>query len=152
MTQRTSKGSSRIDRIGQNGNDGLHYSKSLFHDQYEFLKAGDADGINLYNEKLANSLVSEEYQELQNEPFYLDPRYDDINTIKEALDLIYVTCQYLNVTIGPDKALACWDALQQNNMSKCIDGKLVKREDGKILKPEGYQKLDLTEILNDTSE
>ena len=41
------------------------------------------------------------------------------------------------VTIGPDKAKECWDALHQNNMSKCIGGKLVKREDGKVLKPDG---------------
>jgi len=89
------------------------------------------------------------------EPWYFafetnEPK--NINAIKEALDLMYVTAQYLNVTIGPDKALECWNALQNNNMSKCVDGKLIKREDGKILKPEGYKKLDLTEILNDTSE
>lgn len=148
MTRKTS----RIDIIGQNGNTGEHYPKSLFHDQYEFLKAGDATGISLENEKLANDLVEEEFHEMQAEPYYLNPDYDDSNTIKETLDLIYVLCQYLNVTIGPDKALECWNALQTNNMSKCVDGKLVKREDGKILPPEGYQKLNLTEILNDTSE
>jgi len=32
-------------------------------------------------------------------------------------------------------------------MSKCTDGKLIKREDGKVLKPEGYKKLDLSEVL-----
>lgn len=141
-----SKGSSRIDIIGQNGNDGLHYSKSFFHDQHEFLKAGDAELGTYEAAILAEDLVAEETGE------FLLEAHGDPNKIKEALDGIYTYCQYLNVTIGPDKALACWNALHQNNMSKCVDGKLVKRADGKILKPEGYQKLDLTEILNDSSE
>lgn len=31
----------------------------------------------------------------------------------------------------------------KNNLSKIVDGKVIKREDGKILKPEGYQKPDM---------
>lgn len=151
----TCKKISRIDLIGQNGNTGEHYVEppiqSLFHDQMKFLQAGDVEVGTAPSEQLAFNLVEEEYCEFINTGRYLW-EYSDSEAIKEALDLMYVTAQYLNVTIGADKALACWNALQANNMSKCVDGKLVKREDGKILKPEGYQKLDLTEILNDTSE
>jgi len=120
---------------------------SIFHDQDKFLQAGDVEKFTLEAEKLANNLITEEYLELQEEAFFFNDQ-DPTDTIKEALDLIYVTAQYLNVTIGPDKAKECWDALQENNMSKCVDGKLVKREDGKVLKPEGYKKLDLGEILD----
>jgi len=144
----------RIDIIGQNGNDGLHYEmsriktmKSLFHDQEEFLKAGDVEHFTVDAEDLADSLIDEEFSELKEEPLYsID---GNINSIKEALDLMYVTAQYLNVTIGPDKAKACWDALHKNNMSKCINGKLVKRADGKILKPESYVPLNLEAIINE---
>jgi predicted HAD superfamily Cof-like phosphohydrolase len=122
---------------------------SIFHDQDKFLQAGDVEKFTLEAEKLANTLIAEEYLELQEEAFFFNDQ-DPTDTIKEALDLIYVTAQYLNVTIGPDKAKECWDALQENNMSKCVDGKLVKREDGKILKPEGYKKLDLGELLDGT--
>ena len=118
---------------------------SVFHDQYEFLQAGDVETGTEESVKLAVSLMSEEWNEWWKEPQYVKTK--NINDIKEALDLIYVTAQYLNVSIGPDKAKECWDALQANNMSKCIDGKLVKREDGKVLKPEGYKKLDLSEVL-----
>ena len=120
---------------------------SIFHDQDKFLQAGDVEKFTLEAERLADKLISEESQELASESYYIGtPR--NLNSIKEALDLIYVTAQYLNVTIGPDKAKECWDALQTNNMSKCVDGKLIKRDDGKILKPEGYVKLDLGEILD----
>lgn len=125
---------------------------SIFHDQAEFMKAAgkctpEPEGSYRKEEELlAQTLIEEEYRELGNEDFYYQTNSPD--AIKEALDLIYVTAQYLNVTIGPDKAKECWNALQENNMSKCIDGKLVKRADGKVLKPEGYVKLDLGEILD----
>ena len=126
-------------------------TSSVFHDQYEFLQAGDVPVGTHGAEVLASNLIFEEFEEFSVEPAYLDDNYAvdsrNINTIKEALDLMYVTAQYLNVTIGPDKAKECWDALHQNNMSKCTNGKLLKREDGKVLKPEGYKKLDLSEVL-----
>ena len=123
---------------------------SLFHDQYEFLQAGDVTLGTVEAEQLAHGLIAEESGELFDEDYFFDGLYEpkgNVNAIKEALDLMYVTAQYLNVTIGPDKAKEAWDALHQNNMSKCTNGKLLKREDGKVLKPEGYKKLDLSEIL-----
>ena len=132
---------------------------SLFHDQYEFLQAGDVPVGTWAAEDLATQLVEEEFDEWFDEPSYFDnpdfleegeEEYFNINSIKEALDLMYVTAQYLNVTIGPDKAKEAWDALHANNMSKCTNGKLLKREDGKVLKPEGYEKLDLSKVLCDT--
>lgn len=121
---------------------------SLFHDQYEFLQAGDVE-VGTYNsEVLASSLIFEEFEEFSEEPYYLERRLEgNPNAIKEALDLMYVTAQYLNVTIGPDKAKQAWDMIHTNNMSKCVDGKLVKREDGKVEKPDGFKKLDLGGIL-----
>lgn len=135
---------SRIDTIGANGGEGLHYPSSIFHDQAEFLRAGDVKFPEIGNIKLAEKLVKEEYDEWMREL-----TYGSENDIKEALDLMYVTAQYLNTLLGPDKALDCWNALHSNNMSKCVDGKLVKREDGKVLKPEGYKKLNLKGVLDD---
>lgn len=124
---------------------------SIFHDQYEFLQAGDVPVGTHEAEVLASNLIFEEFEEFSTEPAYIDDNYTtdsrNINTVKEALDLMYVTAQYLNVTIGPDKAKECWDALHANNMSKCTNGKLLKREDGKVLKPDGYEKLDLSTVL-----
>lgn len=38
---------------------------------------------------------------------------------------------------------AAFNRVADNNMTKLVDGKLVRREDGKILKPEGYVKPDM---------
>ena len=125
--------------------------KSLFDDQYEFLQAGDVEVGSRAAEELASDLIYEEFHEFGAEAHCYNTNVSpQLNVVKEALDLMYVTAQYLNVTIGPDKALEAWNALHANNMSKCIDGKLVKREDGKVLKPEGYKKLDLSKVLCDT--
>lgn len=119
---------------------------SLFDDQYEFLQAGDVPVGTFDAEKLASKLIFEECDELNVEAYYLiEPK--NINAIKEALDLMYVTAQYLNVTIGPDKAKECWDALHANNMLK-VAGKAEKRADGKVLK-NNVPKLDLSEVLGD---
>lgn len=119
-------------------------SDSLFHMQAEFMEAGavpvSTDDNRVHG--MAERLVNEEYQEWANELYY-----GSKNDIKECLDLIYVSIQYLNVLLGPDKALECFQALHANNMSKCTGGKLVKREDGKVLKPMNYQPLDLSPIL-----
>jgi len=134
----------RIDAIGRNGGEGLHYDigKSVFHDGIEFLDAGDTPYPNLDTAKLYEKLVVEEFNEWRNELEIGSP-----NDVKEALDLLYVVTQYLNAVVGPDKAKECWDLLHENNMSKCVDGKLVKRSDGKILKNEYYVPLDLSEVL-----
>ena len=126
-------------------------STSIFHDQAEFLVAGDVVGGSAAAESLAFSLVEEELNEfMETDPFI--PSYEstypsDSNAIKEALDVVYVLAQYLNVTVGADKAKELWDALHENNMSKCVEGKLVKSEQGKILKPEGYVSLDIEKLL-----
>lgn len=120
---------------------------SIFQDQSEFLSAGGKQypTKDLNELDLSSTLIEEEYNEWLDELDFAG--YGNSNDLKEVLDLIYVAAQYLNMRVGPDKAQILWDALHKNNMSKCIDGKLVKRADGKILKPEGYEKFDIDRYL-----
>ena len=123
-------------------------TSNIFKDQHEFMAAaGNAYPFCTTDEMetLAERLVREEYLEFIAEPCGSD------NKIKEALDLIYVTAQYLNTVIGPETAFKLWVGLHTNNMSKCRDGVLVKRDDGKILKPEGYVAFDVADELKKLS-
>jgi predicted HAD superfamily Cof-like phosphohydrolase len=43
---------------------------------------------------------------------------------------------------------AVWDEVARSNMSKLVDGKLIKREDGKVLKPDTFVTPDIKSILN----
>lgn len=67
------------------------------------------------------------------------------NDVKEAIDLMYVTAQYLNSVIGPNKATRCLEAVHENNMTKVKNPSF--RPDGKVRKGKGYKKLDLSEII-----
>lgn len=40
-----------------------------------------------------------------------------------------------------------WNEVKASNLSKVVDGKLLKREDGKVMKPESYFKPDLNSVL-----
>ena len=42
---------------------------------------------------------------------------------------------------------AVWDEVKASNMSKVVDGKILKREDGKVMKPDTYFKPDLNAVL-----
>jgi len=88
---------------------------------------------------MSEQLVMEEFEE------WMDEDIGTVNDVKEALDLMYVAAQYLNSVIGPNKATRCLEALHENNMSKVKNA--VLRDDGKVLKPKGYKKLDLTPII-----
>lgn len=89
---------------------------------------------------LAANLIEEEFIEWQNET------PDNPKDFKEALDLLYVVCQYLNTVYGPEKSELGFTALHENNMSKTHGGAILFRDDGKVMKPRGYKPLDLTEL------
>lgn len=130
--------------------------KTIFEDQMEFLKAGKVELGTEASRTLSQTLVVEEYKEFIEEIKVLNtvattnPELTKQalgNAVKEAIDTIYVLAQWLNVVIGEDKAQEAWDKVHKNNMSKCINGVLVKREDGKVLKPESYKKLDPSALV-----
>lgn len=70
----------------------------------------------------------------------------DIVEVADALaDLLYVTIgTALEFGIPIDKVFA---EVHRSNMTKCVDGKIIYREDGKVLKPKSYEPPKLREIL-----
>ncbi len=67
------------------------------------------------------------------------------NQLKELADLVYVCFQYA-VARGwaLDEAL---DRVFTSNMSKLVDGKPLRREDGKVLKGPNYEPPFLEDLL-----
>lgn len=116
-------------------------TKSIFDTQAEFLTAGDVTfpAHDIPATQLATSLIQEEFNEWQEESPYAITK--NKNDLKECIDLMYVCAQYLNQAVGPEKAQLLFDAVHKNNMDKCIEGKLVRSPEGKILKPDGFDKL-----------
>jgi predicted HAD superfamily Cof-like phosphohydrolase len=114
-----------------------------FHEAFE-LPIGDKPDLNNVDGKgraLRVALLREEFEE------YLDAEdNNDIVEIADALgDIIYIACGTA-IAYGIPLELV-FNEIQRSNMAKLVDGKVLRREDGKIMKPEGWQPPDIKAIL-----
>ena len=67
------------------------------------------------------------------------------NALKELSDLVYV-CYQFAAAAGWDLDEAL-DRVHESNLSKLVDGKPLKREDGKVLKGPNYKPPTLTDLV-----
>ena len=68
-----------------------------------------------------------------------------VEALKELADLVYV-CYQFAAAAGWDLDEAL-DRVHQSNLSKLVDGKPLKREDGKVLKGPNYKKPNLDDLV-----
>lgn len=121
-------------------------------DVTEFMAAADqyvgtTPHLNESNEQQARlyiDLIDEEFRELCDG--FLRRHIGDI--ADGGADLVWVV-QGLFITLGIDFDKV-WKEVRASNMSKVSDnGKIKKRQDGKILKPESYFKPDIERVLKE---
>jgi NTP pyrophosphatase (non-canonical NTP hydrolase) len=91
------------------------------------------------------TLIREEFNELLEAHINEDVYEDQIHTLKELADLVFVCYQYAvarnwNLDIALKRVF-------ESNMSKFVDGKPLRREDGKILKGPNYQPPFLDDLV-----
>lgn len=71
---------------------------------------------------------------------------DITNLAVELADIIYIACgTAVSYGIPLDEV---FNAIHEANMSKLVDGKVLKNERGKVIKPEGWKPADIQGILN----
>jgi NTP pyrophosphatase (non-canonical NTP hydrolase) len=99
-----------------------------------------------YQVDLYMKLIAEEYEELVE-----GHKNKDVVEVADACgDLIWVIlgmCNSLGINIAP-----VWQEITTSNMSKTVDGKVIKREDGKILKPDTYFPPNIQRALGRTND
>jgi predicted HAD superfamily Cof-like phosphohydrolase len=85
--------------------------------------------------KLYLKLIHEEYEEFR-EALVDD---DDTEQLDACFDMMWVIIGYMK-SRGWD-CEAAWDEGAKSNLSKIdpVTGKVIRREDGKIMKPEGWK-------------
>lgn len=90
---------------------------------------------------LRKKLLAEEVYE-----YFEGEEKDDLENIaKELADIIYIVCgTAVSYGIPLDRVFS---EVHRSNMAKLVDGKPVRREDGKILKPEGWTPPDIKKVL-----
>ena len=99
--------------------------------------------LNLKNEQalLYMNLIKEEFEETT-KAFY----DEDLVEVADGLaDMVWVIMGMCNsVGIDFDKV---WKEVKSSNMSKFVDGKSIKNDAGKIMKPETYFKPNIKKAL-----
>ena len=92
---------------------------------------------------MQQGLIAEEYIEFMSA--FLNEGYEE--ELKELADLVYVCFQYAeNMEWDLEEAL---DRVHKSNMSKLgLDGKPIRRADGKVLKGPNYQPPNLKDLVN----
>ena len=92
---------------------------------------------------MQQNLIAEEFKEF-NTAIAEEP-YE--NELKELADLVYVCFQYAeNMEWDLEEAL---DRVHKSNMSKLgLDGKPIRRADGKVLKGPNYEPPILKDLIN----
>ena len=92
--------------------------------------------------KLRYRILKEEFEE-----YVAAENDDDIAEVADALgDMVYVIAgTALEYGIPLDRVL---DEIHRSNMAKLgPDGKPIKRDDGKVIKPDGWQPPDIAAVL-----
>jgi predicted HAD superfamily Cof-like phosphohydrolase len=112
-----------------------------FRDQEKFMRACDQSVENLNSDQfyLYVNLIKEEVEELA----VALSNDDRVETLDALTDILVVTIGAIH-SMGAD-AEGAWKEVMSTNFAK-IDkksGKVVKREDGKVLKPDGWTPPDL---------
>lgn len=116
-----------------------------FRDSDKFMTACEQTitGMNDDQFRMYSTLITEEYTELQE----AIAAGDKVETLDALVDILVVTIGAIN-SMGADGEGA-WREVMATNLSK-IDrrtGKVLRREDGKILKPENWTPPDLKKFL-----
>lgn len=116
---------------------------------WSFMKAGKQGAGECPNEylhptrRLRRDLLREEYAEYINAE-----RDNDLVEMCDGLaDIIVVAVGTLYEYVGYVTATEILDEVASSNLSKVVDGKLIKDANGKIQKPETYFKPNIYSIL-----
>jgi predicted HAD superfamily Cof-like phosphohydrolase len=85
----------------------------------------------------------------ENEEYLEAVKNGDLVEIADALgDMLYILCGTINAHGLQEKIAPIFEEIQRSNMSKLdANGKPIYREDGKVLKPDGWAPPDLKPFL-----
>jgi predicted HAD superfamily Cof-like phosphohydrolase len=115
---------------------------NVFKDINKFAEACDQPA-SPENYKMYLGLIDEEYGELVDAVF----AEDEVEQLDALVDILVVTIGAIRAA-GWD-AESAWNEVMNTNFAK-IDpdtGKVIKREDGKVLKPEGWKAPQLKQFI-----
>jgi len=108
---------------------------------------------------LRMSFIDEEVKELRDEVLTAVKELEEtkavshqvhVNLLKELGDVMYVASGFA-VTFGLPISRA-FDRIHESNMSKMVDGKAIKNDEGKVMKGPNYRPPILDDLVSDQLE
>ena len=105
----------------------------MYNDVVKFIEACDQEKSE-NNIALYDNLINEEYNEFCQAVY----DRDEVEQLDACMDMIWVILGYCHMK--GYNVEGAWNEVARSNLAK-IDtttGKVIKREDGKVLKPEGW--------------
>lgn len=121
---------------------------NLFHDQERFMRAcgQTTDRANEAQHLMYYTLIKEEVAELMAAERAMNP----VEELDALIDILVVTIGAIH-SMGADGEGA-WNEVMRTNFAKIdpVTGKVNKRSDGKVLKPEGWTPPNLAPFLTKT--
>jgi predicted HAD superfamily Cof-like phosphohydrolase len=116
-----------------------------FRDQAKFMQACDqtVDHFNENQFNLYTRLINEEVEEL----WQANSDGNKVECLDALIDILVVTVGAIH-SLGADGEGA-WNEVMRTNFAKINPetGKVIKREDGKVLKPEGWKPPELAPFV-----
>jgi predicted HAD superfamily Cof-like phosphohydrolase len=116
---------------------------NMYNDVVTFIEACDQKPSE-ENSKLYSNLITEEFTEFT-EAY---EQNDEVEMLDACMDMIWVILGFCHMKgYNVDGA---WSEVRKTNLSK-IDantGKVIRRSDGKILKPEGWKEPNFSDFIN----
>lgn len=93
---------------------------------------------------LRKSLLQEEVDELADAV----SKNDQVEILDAVIDIIYIALGTAHECGVLDKVSKAWDMVHENNLTKLgADGKVVKNQNGKVVKPSNYVSVDLKSLF-----
>ncbi len=100
------------------------------------------EGINVC--LLRHDLMEEENEEYHHNSV-TEPNLVEI--LDACVDQLYILLGTVNTHGLQDVFQEAFERVHANNMTKVVDGKVIRNEAGKILKPEGFKPVDLSDLV-----
>jgi predicted HAD superfamily Cof-like phosphohydrolase len=124
--------------------------KNLLEKVAEFQRACDQTVETKPNPYLGRKEFLLRYELMREENKEMVVAWDEQNIVEiaDALgDQLYVLLGTINAFGLQNKIEQVFNLIHENNMGKVVDGKVIRGKDGKILKPEGFKKVELSTLF-----
>lgn len=110
----------------------------MYNDVVKFIEACEQKPSEDTN-KLYSRLIEEEFTEF----CFAKDQNDEVEQLDACMDMIWVILGFCHMK-GYD-VKGAWDEVARSNLCKIdsVTGKVIRRHDGKILKPEGWKEPNL---------